>query len=275
MFRLNVAAEQIEECVNKGMYAISYMPHINVGEILLLQLKKSDWRLQGATGGRIQHALVFQRCEHDREGKISKEHWPNAGKVWPWILYASAALDVTPFSLEDLPLARESHYQAQSNPVQIDPEDEAIIIPYINWSSTVPVNNLPQPPDEILFPTHEVAIKIEEISVEYAVAEVKKSYPLAQVEVMNHNNPGFDILVTEQNRVIRYIEVKGTQADKPIFHLTETERKFSKNNALLYSLLVIWMIDINGKTYKITKHDGEVLVGDILKPYRYLGLLNS
>lgn len=275
MYRLNVAAEQIEECVNKGMFALSYKPQIEVGEILLLQLKKSDWRLQGATGGRIQHALVFQRCEHDQEGNISREHWPNAGKTWLWILYSSAALEVTPFSLEDLPLARESHYQAQSNPVQIDPEDEAIILPYIKWSSATPLKSLPQPSDEIIFPTYEEAIIIEEISVKYAVAEIKKWYPQAQVEVMSHNNPGFDILVTEQSQVIRYIEVKGTQTDKPVFHLTETERKFSKNNSLLYTLVVIWMINLNDKTYKITKHDGEVSIGDILKPYRYLGLLSS
>lgn len=275
MYRLNVAAEQIEECVRKGMFALGYRPQINVGEVLLLQLKKSDWKLQGATGGRIQHALVFQRCEHDQEGKISKEHWPNAAKAWPWIIYSSAVIDVTPFSLEDLPLTRESHYQAQANPVQIDPEDEATITPFINWSSTVPLNILPQPSDDIHFPTYEEAMKIEKISVAYVVTEIKKLYPQAQVEVMNHNNPGFDILVTEQNQVIRYIEVKGTQSDKPVFHLTETERKFSKNNSLLYSLLVIWMIDINSKTYKVAKHDGEVTVGDILRPYRYLGQLNS
>jgi hypothetical protein len=275
MYRLNVAAEQIEECVNKGMFALSYEPQINVGEILLLQLKKNDWRLQGATGGRIQHALVFQRLEHDQEGNISKEHWPNAGKTWPWILYSSAALNVTPFSLENLPLARESHYQAQSNPVRIDPEDEAIIIPYINWSSIVPLNNLAQTPDEPQFPTPKEAIEIEKISVEHAVAEVEKLYPQTHIEVMNHNNPGFDILVTDQSRVIRYIEVKGTQADRPIFHLTETERKYSKNNSSLYSLLVIWMIDVNSKTYKVSKHDGEILVGSIIKPYRYLGQLNS
>ena len=275
MYRLNVAAEQIEECIKKGMFALTFRPQIDVGEILLLQLKKSDWKLQGAKGGRIRHALVFQRVEYDKQGEISREHWPNAGKVWPWIIYSSASLDLTPFSLEDLSLARESHYQAQSNPVRIDSEDEAIIIPYINWSSIVPLNNSIQLPDEIPYATSENAIMIEKISIEYALAEVKKWYPSAHIEVMSHNNPGFDILVTEQSRVIQYIEVKGTQLNKPIFQLTETERKFSKNNSSLYSLLVVWMIDVNSKTYKITKHDGEVSVGDILKPYRYLGQLSS
>jgi hypothetical protein len=274
MYRLNVAAEQIEECVRKGMFALSFRPQIEVGEILLLQLKKSDWKLQGEKGGRIQYALVFEHVEHDFEGKISKEHWPNAGKIWSWIIYSSASLDVKPFSLEDLPLTRESHYQAQANPVRIDPEDEAIIIPYINWSSITPLNNLIKPTEEVPYAKSENAIIVEKISTEYALIEIKKSYPWAHIEVMNHNNPGFDILVTEQGRVIRYIEVKGTQVDKPIFHLTETEREFSKNNSSLYSLLVVWMIDINSKIYKITKHDGEVSVGNILKPYTYLGQLS-
>ena len=275
MYRLNVAAEQIEECINKGMFALSFKPQIKEGEILLLQLKKNDWKQQGANGGRIQHALVFQRCEFDEGGLISRAHWPNAGKVWSWILYSSAVLDVIPFSLEDLPLKRESHYQAQANPVQIDTEDEKIIAPFINWSSTNSIIQLGQTSGEISFPPHEESTIIEKASVEYAVAEIKTLYPNSHVEIMSHNNPGFDILVTEQNRVIRYIEVKGTRLDKPFFHLTETERFFSINNSPLYSLLVIWMIDINNGTYKISKYDGEILIGDILQPYRYLGLLKG
>jgi len=82
MYRLNVGAEQIEECIKTGMFALTFRPQIEVGEILLLQLKKNDWKLLGAKGGRIQHALVFQRVEYDQEGNISKEHWPNGGKVW-------------------------------------------------------------------------------------------------------------------------------------------------------------------------------------------------
>lgn len=275
MYRLNVAANQIEECINKGMFALSSEPKIKAGEILLLQLKKSDWLSQGAKSGRIKHALVFQYCKNDPQGRISREHWPNAEKTWKWIVYASAVLDVTPFSLEDLPLTRESHYQAQANPVKIDPDDEKCIRSYINWPSAVPVNVLQPPLENINFLEHEEATKIEEYSIECARAEVEKFYPQAKVEVMNHNNPGFDMLVTEQNRVIRYIEVKGTQADKPIFHLTETERIFSTNNASLYSLLVVWMINLDNNTYKITKHDGEIPIGNVLKPYRYLGQLDS
>jgi hypothetical protein len=276
MYRLNVAAEQFDECVKEGMFALSSKPKISAGELLLLQLKKEDWKLKGATGGRIEYALVFQRCEYDQGGKISKEHWPNAGKTWQWILYSSAVLNVTPFSLENLPLVRKSHYQAQSNPVKIEPEDETIILPYIHWPSIVPfVANAVQSSEDGLFATSEEAKKIEELSILYAVAEVKKYYPRAQVEVMNHNNPGFDILVTENGRVIRYVEVKGTKANKPIFHLTETERKFSETNSPLYSLLVVWMIDKTHKTCKVAKYDGEVSVGPILKPFTYVGQLSD
>jgi hypothetical protein len=80
MYRLNVAAEQIEECVRKGMFALSFRPQIEVGEILLLQLKKSDWKLQGEKGGRIQYALVFEHVEHDSEGKIARNIGQTQGK---------------------------------------------------------------------------------------------------------------------------------------------------------------------------------------------------
>lgn len=273
MYRLNVAAEQIEECIKRGMFALTFKPQINVGEILLLQLKKSDWEAKGSVGGRIQHALVFQRAEQDQEGLLSRKHWPNAGKVWPWIIYSSSVLDVQPFSLEELPLHRESRYQAQANPVRIDPEDEGIITPFLKWSSTSPLILPSEINEEISFAIAETAQTIEEISVGHALSEIRRLYPDAKIEVMNHNNPGFDILVTEENRVIRYVEVKGTQSDRPVFHMTETERKFSSLNSSLYLLLVVWKLDLKGGTYKISKHDGEVSIGEILQPHRYFGKL--
>jgi hypothetical protein len=90
MLRLNVGANQLRECISRGMFALSGKPQIGVGEVLLLQLNKIDWKLEGAQGGRVRHALIFQRAERDAEGLISQEHWPNAGKTWPWILYSSA-----------------------------------------------------------------------------------------------------------------------------------------------------------------------------------------
>lgn len=274
MYRLNVAVEQIEECVKSGMFALTFKPKIEVGEILLLQLKKSDWKLQGSKGGRINHALVFQRAVNDQNGEISKKHWPNAGKLWPWIIYSSAVLDVEPFSLEDLPLIRESHYQAQANPAKIDAEDALLIKPYIKWSTAVPLNVI-ESSDEAKYAISEIAKTLEELSVGYALLEIKNLYPDADIEVMKHNNPGFDILVTRNNQVVRFVEVKGTQLDTPVFNLTETERKFSKDNASLYSIYVIWKIDLKNGTYKTSRYDGEMSVGEILKPHTYLGRLDT
>jgi len=276
MYRLNVAADQLDECVQQGMFALSFKPNISVGEILLLQLKKTDLKpQQGVVSGRIQHALVFQRLVNDKDGSISRKHWPNAGKTWHWIIYSSAVLNVKPFSLEDLPLKRESHYQAQANPVRIDTEDEATILPYINWQTILLLDKENQEPNWS-FPTNpEDIATIEKFSVEQAIKEVQRWYPAEKIEVMKHNNPGFDILVTHQGKVIRYVEVKGTQINKPIFHLTETERQFSIKNSTLYTLVMVWMIDLNRNTYQITRHDGELPIGDILKPFRYLGQLNQ
>jgi Domain of unknown function (DUF3883) len=273
MLRLNVAAGQLEECVRLGMFALSGKSHIDVGEVLLLQLKKVDWHPKGTSDGRIKHALVFQRVEHDKTGKISKLHWPDANKVWPWILYSSAVLDVKPFSLEKLPLNRESHYQAQANPVRIDADDEAIILPYLDWSSAIPLTGSHQVLDEqVSFATDDTSI-VEQFAVDRAVVAVKKLFPLAHIEVMKHNNPGFDLTVTQGGKVVRYIEVKGTRSAAPFFHLTETERKFSAENAALYTMLVIWKIDLNKGTYKLSQHDGEASLDSILRPERYTGRL--
>jgi hypothetical protein len=273
MFRLNVAAKQIDECVNQGMFALSSKPKIRVGEVLLLQLKKSDWQAERSSGGRIRYALVFQHVEPDAEGKISKRHWPDAGKTWPWILYSSAVLNVKPFSLEALPLSRESHYQSQANPVRIEPADEAVIVPYLEWSTVVPLVKTSSQLDVRAPIAADSTVIIENFSVDHAVVIVEAWFPGAHVEVKKHNNPGFDLVVTDCGRVIRYVEVKGTRSALPIFHLTETERRFSEENATLYTLLVLWSIDLDRKTYQLTRHDGEVVVGSVLRPERYSGRL--
>lgn len=273
MLRLNVGAGQLRECVSRGMFALSSKPQISAGEVLLLQLTKSDWRMEKSSEGRIRHALIFQHAESDEEGLISRKHWPNAGKAWPWILYSSAVLNSKPFSLEALSLSRPSHYQSQANPVRIDSADEAVILPYIEWSTMVPlVGGARRLDGEAPMAAGDAAV-VEEFSVKQAVCEVRAWFPNAQVEVKAHNNPGFDLVVTERGQVIRYIEVKGTRTAEPIFHLTETERRFSAENAALFTLVVIWTIDLARATYRIARHDGEVAVGPVLRPVRYSGRL--
>ena len=102
MCRLNVQAKQLEECVKQGMHALPSRSKFEPGEPLLLQLTKSDAKAEGKLHARIAHVLEFDRLEHDADGSVSRSHWPDAGRTWPWIVYGRT-LDTLPFSLGDYP----------------------------------------------------------------------------------------------------------------------------------------------------------------------------
>lgn len=135
MRRLNVHKTQIDECIQKSMFAIGVRPQnpeLQPGELLLLQLVKQEagqlWKLNS----RIEFALRFDQLVPDPDGDISRLHWPDADRVWPWIVYCSATLRMKPFSLEDLPLSKE--YGGQTNPRNIEPRDERLILCHIQNS---------------------------------------------------------------------------------------------------------------------------------------------
>lgn len=135
MRRLNVQSTQIDECIQKHMFAISVPPHnpeLQPGELLLLQLVKHEAVRLGKVHSRIDFALVFNRIERDYDGTISRSHWPKAERTWPWIVFCSDTIPTIPFSLEDLKLSME--YGGQTNPRYIQPRDEQLIMPYIQGS---------------------------------------------------------------------------------------------------------------------------------------------
>lgn len=137
MRRLNVRESQIDECIEKSMFAFSVRPlnpELEPGELLLLQLVKDEATRLSKLHGRINFALVFDHLERDYNGSISRRHWPYAGRTWPWIVYCAATVPTIPFSLEDLPLSEANRYQGQTNPVYIRPQDEQIIQPYMLWA---------------------------------------------------------------------------------------------------------------------------------------------
>src|SRR5688500_16297774 len=108
MRRLNVQFSQIEECIRTSLFAVDSLPAtppLAKGELLLLQLVKDDARRLGKLERRIEFALVFDRAAPDLTGAISREHWPNAGKTWKYILYCSETEPTIPFSLEALGLS--------------------------------------------------------------------------------------------------------------------------------------------------------------------------
>jgi len=127
--RLNVRQSQIRECIEKSLFAIDQTPHFQKGEILLLQLVKDEARDIGKLHARIEFALVYDHYEFDHTGEISRQHWPQAGKTWKYILVCSDTIPTIPFSLEAIPLSR--NYAGQTNPIAISPADETVISPYI------------------------------------------------------------------------------------------------------------------------------------------------
>jgi len=117
------------------MFAFSVRPHnpeLQPGEPLLLQLVKTEAARLGKLHSRIDFALVFDHLEPDHDGMISRLHWPREKRTWPWIVYGSATVPTIPFSLEDLDLSMD--YDGQTNPRYIEPRDERLIKPYIQWS---------------------------------------------------------------------------------------------------------------------------------------------
>src|SRR4051794_8471417 len=86
MRRLNVRLAQIDECIQQSMFAIGFRPQspeLQPGELLLLQLVKTEAAKWGKRHSRIDFALVFDHLEPDHDGTISRLHWPKENRTWP------------------------------------------------------------------------------------------------------------------------------------------------------------------------------------------------
>jgi hypothetical protein len=128
---LNVRYSQIEECIEKALFAVDGLPRnpeLEPGELLLLQLVKSDAERLGKLRSRIEFALIFDHTVEDPGGKLSRLHWPNAGKTWKNILVCRDTIPSIPFSLENLDLSVD--YAGQTQCVFIEPRDEQLIRRY-------------------------------------------------------------------------------------------------------------------------------------------------
>lgn len=128
MRRLNVRFSQIRECIQKSLFAVDSLPRnppLRKGELLLLQLVKNDATDLGKLDARVEFALVFDHFERDPGGLLSKQHWPDAGKVWEYLLVCSDTLPAIPFSLERLGL--KNSYAGQTQCLLVEPSDDAIV----------------------------------------------------------------------------------------------------------------------------------------------------
>lgn len=132
MRRLNVRFAQIEECIQKSLFALPSLPAnppLERGEELLLQLVLEDARRLNKENARIEFALIFDYVEEDPTGEISRKHWPAEGRTWRYILHCTETIPTIPFSLERLGLRKK--YAGQSTSMYIDPRDEARIRPLL------------------------------------------------------------------------------------------------------------------------------------------------
>jgi hypothetical protein len=139
MRRLNVQFSQIEECIQKALFAVDALPRnppLQPGELLLLQLVKADSDRLGKSESRIEFALVFDHAIPDVDGSISRQHWPKAGKAWRHILVCRDTISSIPFSLERLSLSKD--YSGQAQCTYIDPADEVLISKYFQPNLALP-----------------------------------------------------------------------------------------------------------------------------------------
>jgi hypothetical protein len=137
MRRLNVRTAQIAECIQKSMFALPAKPKnppLQPGELLLLQLVRSEAEKLGKLRSRIEFALVFDHLEEDSTGTISRHHWPHENRTWRWIVHCSGTVPTIPFSLEDLPIVEPDKYIGQTSTRYISQIDEQLVLPYIRWS---------------------------------------------------------------------------------------------------------------------------------------------
>lgn len=128
MRRLNVQFTQIEECIEKALFAVDALPRnppLRAGELLLLQLVKTDATRLGKLDSRVEFALVFDHTDEDTNGSISRSHWPRAGKTWKWILVCHDTVPALPFSLENLNLSKD--YSGQAQCVYMTSGDESVV----------------------------------------------------------------------------------------------------------------------------------------------------
>mgnify|MGYP000849576556 CR=1 FL=1 len=108
-----------------------------------------------------------------------------------------------------------------------------------------------------MYASAEVARKVDEYAIEVAKNYLSEKWPRSEIEVMAHNNPGFDILVRNDQESV-FVEVKGTQRLLPQFFMSDGELKFSVANAEKYMLLVVHEIDLEKSQHRIFTRDGEI-----------------
>ncbi|MEV8195623.1 DUF3883 domain-containing protein [Rhodococcus pyridinivorans] len=122
------------------------------------------------------------------------------------------------------------------------------------------------------YPDAATAREVDELAMSLAIEHARRKYPGAHIERMPHNNPGFDIRVSQGNNTIRFIEVKGTRSPEPKFFISAGEVEFARTHSDKYSIWIFYSASAAEMRAEVVEHDGALsdLVFD-LHPVQYAG----
>jgi len=123
-----------------------------------------------------------------------------------------------------------------------------------------------------LYASSAVGQLVETYSRKVALESLEAHHPSAAIREMPRNNPGYDIRVEDTTPI--FVEVKGTQAQRPRFLLSEGERCFAAAHADAYVLIVVFGIDLDRETHLgLESRYGDVAEHAVLVPIQWSGRL--
>jgi hypothetical protein len=139
-----------------------------------------------------------------------------------------------------------------------DKEFERILALGVGESSIPPGDQSDPGRNGGAYGSRETALAVDRYAMSVAEDVLRRLFMQHEIVAQPHNNPGFDVRVGTEGEVVRYVEVKGTQLIRPLFFLTEGERRFSLDNSDKYSLIVVSHIDLDGGTHETWIHHGSL-----------------
>ncbi len=124
MWRLSVEGRYKEKVFQVCKFFLNVQYSFRPGDVLLLQVLKSD---EPGTLKRVKGFMVFERLEEDAKGDSVALY----GRKWKYVIIPSLVHKFTydeKFNLSDLlGDQRAKRYDAQSEAVELRPDDSALI----------------------------------------------------------------------------------------------------------------------------------------------------
>lgn len=153
--------------------------------------------------------------------------------------------------------------------------DEASFLRILQLGGAEDAPDAPERPDGGLYASPENAELIDTVAMDVAANRLRTDWPGHDVTAMPHNNPGYDIAVSHQGDLVRYVEVKGTRKSIPEYFVSEGQRLFAERNSDKFTLLVVYGIDLEERTGIVVVRDGDIGASSDLRPEKWIGLVKG